>query len=458
MRIPWLLGVLASAALLLHAARADAAGEGAASAKVGSAVYQKLEHAQKVRVLVAFQEAKAKAAPAERKAAIAAGADALVGALPAASFSVKRRFDMVPAIALEVDAHALPALAQRPDVLRVDLDEGGNGNLAEAKPLANIMEVMPQAKTATGAKIAIVDTGIDLVHPDFGSRIVGQQCFCSNASGVGGCCPNGAATMSGAGSAQDDNGHGTNVAGIAAGGGVVALPGAASDADIVAVKVMDSSNAFCCSSDVVSALDWIRTNHPDTLVVNASLGTSTLFAGVCDGASAYSIALATAVDNLVANGTMVFASSGNQGSATAMSAPACLDSAIAVGAVWDAVRSETTFLGCTDAGIEPDKPTCFTNSNAQLDLYAPGAFVTASGLGGGTSTYGGTSQASPLAAGCATMLRSAFPAATPEQIAEALKASPTLVTDPKNGLSFPRLDCANAMLRLDGELFVDSYE
>jgi hypothetical protein len=56
------------------------------------------------------------------------------------------------------------------------------------------------------------------------------------------------------------------------------------------------------------------------------------------------------------------------------------------------------------------------------------------------------------------MLRSAFPDATPDQVTAALKASPTLVTDPKNGLSFPRLDCAHAMLVMDGSLLVDDFE
>jgi len=456
MRIPWLLLLLMLGALAPHGAAWAAPAAGAPN--VGGAVYQKLEHAQRVRVLVAFQEANAKGAAGERKAAIAAGADALLGALPAGSFEVKRRFELVPALALEVDAHALPALAQHPGVRRVDLDDGGTGQLAEAKPLAHIMEVGTAGKAASGSKIAIVDSGIDLTHPDFQNRIVGQQCFCSIESGTGGCCPNGAAAMSGPGSAQDDNGHGTNVAGIAAGGGVVALPGAASDAEIVAVKVLDSGNAFCCASDVVSALDWIRVNHPDTKVVNASLGTSALFPGDCDEASSYSMALSVAVNNLLANGTMVFASSGNQGSPEALAAPACLGGTVSVGAVWDAVRSDTTFMGCTDSGIEPDKPTCFTNSGPSLDLYAPGAFITASGLGGTVSTYGGTSQASPLAAGCATVLRSAFPDATPEQVTAALKASHTLVSDPKNGLTFPRLDCADAMLQLDGTLMDDSFE
>jgi hypothetical protein len=181
---------------------------------------------------------------------------------------------------------------------------------------------------------------------------------------------------------------------------------------------------------VIAALDWVRSRHPDTDVVNASLGTGQLFAGACDAANP---ALAAAVDNLLAADIMVFVSSGNQASPTRMAAPACIQNAIAVGAVWDAPRSSTTVLGCTDATIVADQPTCFTNSNENTDLYAPGAAVTSSGIGGGLSTFAGTSTA------------------TPEQIEAALKASPTRVTDSKNGLQFPRLDCEAAALLLAGD-------
>jgi len=103
-------------------------------------------------------------------------------------------------------------------------------------------------------------------------------------------------------------------------------------------------------------------------------------------------------------------------------------------------------------------PTCFSNSNSSVDLYAPGAYIQSSGNGGGLSSYGGTSQAAPMAAGCAAALRAWKPAATVAEISAALKASPTTVTDPKNSLVFPLLDCLDAMQRLGGLLFFDGFE
>ncbi len=207
---------------------------------------------------------------------------------------------------------------------------------------------------------------------------------------------------------------------------------------------------------MVAALDWIRVNHADTDVVNASLGTGTLFSGSCDASTSFTIAMATAVDSLVTNGTMVFASSGNQGSATQVAAPACLQNAFAVGAVWDAPGGAITFLGCNETSRSADQPTCFTNSNATVDLYAPGALVTASGRDGVISTFGGTSQATPLTAGCAASILATNETLRPADLKAMLLASPTQVTDAKNGLAFPRLNCADAAQRAG--MFTNGFE
>lgn len=418
--------------------------------RVGVEVAARLAQVDRVRVLVMLVQPQAKADP---RRAIAAEVDAVLDRLPKSTLTLRRRFDYVPAFAAELGRDAIESLAADPRVVRVDLDAGGSGQMAEAAPLARIPEVHAAGFDGAGVKIAILDSGIDTQHADFAGRLVGEQCFCSHDADALGCCPDGHATMSGAGSAQDDHGHGTNVAGIAAGGGAVALPGAAPAASLVAVKVLDAGNAFCCSSDIVAALDWVRANHPDTKVLNMSLGTSALFDGDCDGASSFTRAFAAAIESLVANGTMVFACSANQHSATQMAAPACVAKVVAVGAVWDSNLGSQTFLGCTDRPATADLPTCFSNSDAQTDLFAPGAYTTSTGLGGGRSTFGGTSQASPLAAGCAATLAQALPDASPAQIEAALKASPAHVTDPKNGLSFPRLDCADALAKLRASVY-----
>src|SRR3546814_3683368 len=63
-----------------------------------------------------------------------------------------------------------------------------------------------------GRKVAVIDSGVDGDHADLAARLVDEACFCTEQSG--GCCPNHRATQFGPGSAADDYGHGTNVAGI----------------------------------------------------------------------------------------------------------------------------------------------------------------------------------------------------------------------------------------------------
>jgi subtilisin family serine protease len=235
------------------------------------------------------------------------------------------------------------------------------------------------------------------------------------------------------------------VTGIVTGDGVVASIGGAPDAEIVAIKVLDSNNAFCCASDVIMALDWIVTDRPDVDVVNMSLGTSALYLGDCDAANATTSAFATVINTLRADDTLSVVCSMNNGSGTRMAAPACVANAISVGAVWDANVGSQTILGCTDATTAPDKVTCFSNSNAKTDLFAPGAPITASGIGGGTVSYFGTSQAAPHVAACTAALRQKSPLTAAGALEAALESSPVSVTDVTNGLSFPRLDCEQAL-------------
>lgn len=369
----------------------------------------------------------------------------LLRGLGPGEFAIRHRYRHVNAMAGDVTAAGLLRLLAGPAVSRVDLDVGGTGHLNQARPLAGVDAVQSAGFTGLGVTVAVLDSGYDTDHTDLSDDLVAEACFCS---GGGGCCPNGSPTQTGTGSAEDDNGHGTNVSGIITSRGTVAPIGGAPDAGVVAVKVLDGNNSFCCSSDVIAALDWIIGNRPDVDLVNMSLGTFALYTGDCDHAGASNMAFATAINTLRANGVTVFASSGNSRSGTQMPAPACIANAISVGAVWDSNVGSRTVFGCRDATTAADQVTCFSNSNATTDLFAPGAPTTSTGRGGGISTYFGTSQASPLATACAALLLEADPTLTPAEIEEALEASPTLVTDATNGLMFPRLDCLAALASL----------
>ena len=426
--------------------------------KIGAEVHTHLAGSPRATVMVMLQTASPLAADvprSERAQQIAAAGDAVLAALPADGYTLRRRFEQVAALFLDVSASAVDALQHDPGVLRVDLDVGGRAQMNQAAPLARVSQVRERGFVGLGVKTAVVDSGVQLNHVDLVDSIVGQQCFCSGAVAGVGCCPNGSDTQSGDGSGADANGHGTHVTGIITGDGGHAPQGGAPASPVVAVRVLDQNNSFRTSADIVAALDWIAVNHPDTRVVNLSVGTNQLFPQACDTSTAWTMALAQATAAVTANGTVMTASSGNQGSASSISAPACIADVLAVGAVWTSTIADQTFLGCTDTAISADKPTCFTNSSANVALYAPGAFITSTGLdispytNGYEATYGGTSQAAPLVAACIADLFQLKPSLTPTQVKTALLASDVRVTDPKNGLAFPRLNCEKALIDLD---------
>ncbi|NOZ87183.1 MAG: S8 family serine peptidase [Deltaproteobacteria bacterium] len=350
----------------------------------------------------------------------------------------------LPSFAALVDEQGLLALQSLEMVEKIDLDVSGRGGLVQSVPMIGADQVHQQGYTGKGVTAAILDTGIDTHHPDLAPGLVAEHCFCLG-SGAAGCCPSGAVEQDGRGSAEDDNGHGTNVAGIVAGRGGIAPAGVAPGADIVAIKVIDKNNRFKSITQVISALDWIVTNRPEVKVINMSLGTDALYKGACDKETSWTLSLSRLAERLKSRGTMIFASSMNNGSADSLAAPACIESIISVGAVYDSNIGKFTCARCTDAVTAPDMVTCFSNTGPGLDLLAPGAPITSTGRASSISTYYGTSQASPHAAGAAALLIQAVPKAGPEDIEQALKDSGKPVTDPKNNLTFPRINVAAAL-------------
>ncbi|GAB6196777.1 S8 family peptidase [Lysobacter xanthus] len=368
------------------------------------------------------------------------------------SYRMRRRFALVGAFAADIDARALARLRRHPDVAAIDADLPGGGHALapdESSVLNAVAPLMPLGLDGAGMKVAVVDTGVDLNHPDLRNRVVGERCFCSRIGG-GGCCPNGTASQGGPGSAQDDHAHGTHVSAIIVGEGIDAPRGALPRASLVAVKVMDSKNAFCCVSDVIAALDWLATNHADVDAVNMSLGTiSTLYPGDCDASGATAQAMAQAVAALIDRGAVVTASAGNQSNPNAMALPACIRDVFSAGATWDFSGGPVSVFSCSEASTAPRQPACFSNRSATTDLYAAGAYVTSARLGGGTLSWAGTSFAAPMMAACATALKQAAPASGPAERMEAMRLSPTRVTDPVSGRQYPFLDCVDAVRLLN---------
>src|SRR5687767_11691041 len=172
----------------------------------------------------------------------------------------------------EVPAARLAALMADPSVAFVSEDRevealdrpdaaGKAGPSAPAQPAqttpTGIARILANANEGAGMTVAVVDTGIDLTHPDLAANIVANKsCIVGKKNG------------------NDDNGHGTHVAGtIAALDNAIGVVGVAPQAKLVAVKVLNSQGSGSWSS-IICGLDWVVANASTygIDVVNMSLG------------------------------------------------------------------------------------------------------------------------------------------------------------------------------------------
>lgn len=347
-------------------------------------------------------------------------------------FQLVQQFKSIPALTGIIHTrYGLSLLERHPFVQRVDLDVGGKGSLANSVPLVGANTWHTVGVRGDDVVVAVLDSGVDTDHSDLSSALIHQACFLDNDGRINGVglCPNFTDRQFGNGAAEDDAGHGTHVTGIIASRGIRSSVGVAPGSRIVALKVTAGptfSGVFYYFSEIVAALDYLI-NNPQlgVKIINMSLGTNALFSGNCDMSTSWTFAGAIAINSLRNLGVITFASAGNNGSTTLMTAPACLSNVISVGA--------TTVIG--------DLIWFSSNRNSATDLVAPGAVIQSSAIGDKTTYASGTSMASPHAAGCAALLIEARQASSPDQIEAMLEASPVRIFDPVSGLSFSRLEC-----------------
>jgi subtilisin len=379
---------------------------------------------------------------AERaRAAIASARDRLASDLASTSgWAPVREFRTIPYSALEATPEALAALSASDTVRAVGEDRLESVSLVDSVSIVQADQAQALGFDGSGWSIAILDTGVDGAHPFLAGKIVSEACYSGNGS-----CPNGGRSQVGPGSAGPCDyaanacPHGTHVAGVAAGRGD-GIVGVASGASIISLQVFSRFTGSVCdddiedpcaktyTSDTIAALERVYELRDQLRIAaaNLSFGGGRFFSeSECDAQDA---ARKAVVDNLRAAGIVTISASGNADWTDSTTAPACLTSALAVGAV--------------DKG---DAVAGFSNSAPFVDFLAPGVRIQSSIPGGGFGLISGTSQAAPHVAGAFAILAQRLDGASPDVVTAALRDTGFWITDPRNSVAIPRIQIRDAL-------------
>lgn len=358
-----------------------------------------------------------------------------------AAWGAKRVKDLwiVNGIAATLPAVAVKELANRKGIERVDLDShvrggrpqqmpaprlsqrggaslperpvpsdvvGSGGAMSRATPAWNLVAVQAPdlwalGLTGRGVVVAAMDTGVDPLHPDLQRRWRGGSNSWFDPHGE-------------EAAPYDALGHGTQAVGIILGGSAL---GIAPDARWIGVKLYDADGR-ASMSDIHTAFQWLldpdgdpaTVDTPD--VVNASWVLAGRRAGVCN------LEFSDDIHMLRSAGIAVVLAAGNDGPfARTSSSPGNNPGALSVGAVdrdLGVARQNSRGPSACDGSVFPR-------------LTAPGVNIRTSDLSyGGLPSYAsvsGSSLAAPHVAGVLALLAGAFPAATVEELEDALSRS-----------------------------------
>jgi subtilisin len=264
-------------------------------------------------------------------------------------------YHIVPTIAVTVPSDAIDELENDPRVELVELDIVVAGIAGQVLPWGVDRvdaELVHPSNKGTGVKIAILDTGVDLDHPDL--QVAGDVTF-----------------IEGTTSGDDDNGHGTLVAGIiGALDNDIGVIGVAPEASLYSVKVLKEDGTGPMSS-ILSGIEWSVDNNMQ--VINMSFG----------GGFEWTYSAREALQIAYDSGTVMVAGAGNGG------------------AIWSPARYQPVIaVGATD-----EQDALYNSSTGYtLELVAPGANIYSTAMGGDYAYLNYTSASSPHVAGVAALL------------------------------------------------------
>lgn len=240
-----------------------------------------------------------------------------------------------------------------------------------------------------GARVGIVDTGIDRAHPDLAGKVADADC--AESRGFLGIFAGQIRT----GRCSDDNGHGTHVAGTISANtnNAQGVAGVSFNSPLIICRALGGPAGTGNTADVANCITW--TAQRGAKIISMSLG------------GGDSSTLRSAVQNAWnnGNGALLVAAAGNDGNSTVN---------------YPAGYAEVVSVAATD---DRDRRASFSNANADVEVAAPGVDILSTYLGGGYTELSGTSMATPHAAGVAGVISTLNPSANAATLRSRLQAA-----------------------------------
>ena len=270
--------------------------------------------------------------------------------------------------------------------------------------------------TGKGVKVAVLDTGVDLTHPDLKDRVSETKSFIDGQE------------------VADRNGHGTHVSSTVGGSGAASdgkEKGVAPGATLAVGKVL-SDQGSGTQSQIIAGMEWAATDV-HAKIVSMSLGSSQ----GSDGTDP----MVQAVNALSKDtGALFVIAAGNASSPGSIGSPGAADSALTIGAVDSADRR---------APFSSQGPR-FGDNALKPDLSAPGVDILAarSQLASGSGPYtsmSGTSMATPHVAGVAALLAEKHPDWSGQQLKDGLMSTSQRISGTSYEVGAGRVDVPSAI-------------
>lgn len=377
-------------------------------------------------------------------------------------------FPLSGGFAIRASASEIIALSEHQEVEAVYEDTLSAPQLNESVDQIGVRAVWGDDNEGHGEVVAILDTGVSPDHVMTQGAIIASGCFSSNVAGAStSLCRGGVERLV---SMTDDDlaepcldvnqnpiqgaygcRHGTHVASIAAGRASVVnvegepslIQGVAPAADILAVQIFSLHEQEACqefypglttkcalsySSDMLSALEWIYSirDQLNIAAINISVGGEPQYEACVDDPRR------TIIQHLRQAGILTVASSGNDGSFEAITAPACIPEVLAVGSVrsngnksqFSNLSRELDYYAPGEdilAAVYTDTPE--SDGNCELTSQSPGA----DGLCSVFAEMSGTSMAAPHLTGALALIGHATAGVSPDEIEEAMTFTGTRI-------------------------------